>query len=234
MKSNEEQLKSRGHVDENELKSYMDLSKEELLGFLHSKDATKRTIAARIIKKYKDTSILKQLISSLVEEKKLYTKIALSESVGDYGEEASCLLIKYLGKVGNNQYKGLPDKPFDKSNYPLPRDIISRTICKVGIPALKYLRECLYKGSYEQILEAIDAIGFISFYKYDNSCLSDIIVLMDRYKDDNLMIWKLIRALQSFRNIEVIEMLMKYIDSDIKQHQWEARRSIEQIQNSLV
>ncbi|AOT72470.1 hypothetical protein [Geosporobacter ferrireducens] len=85
--------------------------------------------------------------------------------------------IEYLGKVGKNQYKELPDKPFDKNNYPLPRDIISRTICKVGIPALKHLRECLYTGSYEQILEAIDAIGFISFYEYDNSRQNDIIIL---------------------------------------------------------
>lgn len=234
MKSNEEQLKLRGYVDENELKSYMDISKEELLGFLHSKDTTKRTIAARIIKKYKDISILKELISCLVVEKKLYTKIALSESIGDYGEEASCLLIKYLGKVGNNQYKDLPDKPFDKSNYPLPRDIISRTICKVGIPALKHLRECLYTGSYEQKLEAIDAIGFISFYEYNNSCQNDIIILMDKYINDDLMIWKLIRALQSFANIEVLNLLKKFMRSDIKQHQWEAMRSIQQIQKRLI
>ena len=57
---------------------------------------------------------------------------------------------------------------------------------------------------------------------------------MNKYKDDNLMIWKLIRALQSFKNIEALEILKKYIDSDIKQHQWEARRSIEQIQNRLM
>lgn len=164
MNCSEEQLRSRGYVDENELKNYIDLSKEELLSFLHSKDATKRTIVARLIKKHKDISILKELISSLMVEKKLYTKIALSESIGDYGEEASCLLIEYLGKVSKNQYKELPEKPFDKSNYPLPRDIVSRTICKIGIPALKHLKECLYTGSYEQILEAIDAIGFISLF----------------------------------------------------------------------
>lgn len=57
---------------------------------------------------------------------------------------------------------------------------------------------------------------------------------MNKYKDDNLMIWKLIRALQSFKNIEALEILKKYIDSDIKRHQWEARRSIEQIQNRLM
>ena len=234
MKSNEKQLKTRGYIEDNELKYYLDLTKEELLNYLHSRDAIRRTIAARILKKFKEICVLKELISSLIVEKKLYTKIALSESIGEYGEEACCLLIDYLGKVGKNQYKELPDKPFEKSNYPLPRDIISRTICKIGIPALKHLRECLYTGTYEQILEAIDAIGFISFYEDDSSCLSDIITLMNKYKDDNLMIWKLIRALQSFKNIEALEILKKYIDSDIKRHQWEARRSIEQIQNRLM
>lgn len=151
MKSNVEQLKTRGYIEDNELKYYLDLSKEELLNYLHSRDAIKRTIAARILKKFKEICVLKELISSLIVEKKLYTKIALSESIED-----------------------------------------------------------------------------------DNSCLSDIITLMNKYKDDNLMIWKLIRALQSFRNIEALEILKKYIDSDIKQHQWEARRSMEQIQNRLM
>ena len=233
MKSNEKQLKSRGYIEDNELKYYLDLSKDELLNYLHSTDAVRRTIAARIIKRFKEIDILNELISSLIVERKLYTKIALSESIGEYGEEACWLLIDYLGRVGNNQYRELPDKPFEKSNYPLPRDIISRTICKIGRPALKHLRKCLYTGTYEQILEAIDAIGFISFYEEDNSCLNDIIVLMNKYKDDNLMTWKLIRSLQSFGNMETIEMLNKYVDSDIKQHQWEARRSIEQIHRHL-
>ncbi|PKM48908.1 MAG: hypothetical protein CVV02_18275 [Firmicutes bacterium HGW-Firmicutes-7] len=230
MKSNEEQLKSRGYVEDIDLKNYSDLSKEELLSYLNSKEAFKRTVAGKVIKKYKETSILTELISSLIVEKKLYTKIALSESIGEYGEDACCLLIEYLGKVGKNQYKELPDKPFDKSNYPLPRDIIARTICKIGIPALKQLRECLHTGSYEQILEAIDAIGFISYYENDNSCQNDIIILMDKYKSDNLMLWKLIRALQSFANDEVLDLLKRFIFSNIKQHQWEALRSIEQIQ----
>ncbi len=230
LKSNEEQLKSRGYVEDIDLKNYSDLSKEELLSYLNSKEAFKRTVAGKVIKKYKETSILTELISSLIVEKKLYTKIALSESIGEYGEDACCLLIEYLGKVGKNQYKELPDKPFDKSNYPLPRDIIARTICKIGIPALKQLRECLHTGSYEQILEAIDAIGFISYYENDNSCQNDIIILMDKYKSDNLMLWKLIRALQSFANDEVLDLLKRFIFSNIKQHQWEALRSIEQIQ----
>ena len=105
MKSNEKQLKSRGYIEDSELDYYLDLSKEELLSYLHSEDAVRRTIAARIIKRFNEINILKELISILIVEKRLYTKIALSESIGEYGEEACCLLINYLGRVGDNQYK---------------------------------------------------------------------------------------------------------------------------------
>jgi len=226
MKSNDEQLKSRGYVDEHEIKDFLDVSKEELLDFLHSKEAAKRTIAARLLKNNRDMNILKELISCLLKEKKLYTKIELSESVSAYGEEASQILIQHLGKVGKNQHAELPDKPFEKSSYPLPRDIISRTICKIGVPAIQYLRDCLHTGLYKQKLEAIDAIGFISYYENDHSCQNDLIVMIDQYKDDPLMIWKILRALQSFNSVEVLEILEKFVNSDIKQLRWEARRSI--------
>lgn len=229
MKSNEEQLRSRGYIEEKDLAPYKYFSKEELLELLKSKIATDRTIAVRLLVKYKDLDVIKSFISMLTVEKKLYTKIALSESIGEYGEEASKILINYLGKVGNNQHKSLPNKPFKKKNYPLPRDIVSRTLCKIGSPALNDLRSCFYTGEYIQILEAIDAIGFISYYEGDNTCLEDILKLANKYKEDELMTWKLLRALQAFEGEEVLDILGSYSESNVEQHRWEAMRSIEQI-----
>lgn len=233
MKSSKEQLKLRGYIEDKDLQPYINFSKNKLIELLNSKDAINRTVAAKLLVNFKTRDVLKVLISRLVLEKKLYTKIALSETIGCYDENACEELIKYLGKVGKNQHRKLPDKPFGKKNYPLPRDIFARTICKIGVPALKHLKDCLFTGEYKQVLEAIDAIGFISYYKKDNYCLYEIIDLLDKYKHDNLMVWKLLRALQAFPEEISLNTLKKYINSSIKQHRWEAVRSIEQIENKL-
>jgi hypothetical protein len=229
MKSNEEQLRNRGYIEDKELEQYSHLTRLQLIELLQSNIASERTIGARLLVRYKDIEVIKILISMLISEKKLYTKIALSESIGMYGKEASEILIEYLGKVGNNQHKSLPSKPFKKKNYPLPRDIIARTICKIGKPALNPLRRCLHNGEYTQILEAIDAIGFISYYEEDTTSLDDVIQLFAKYKDDSLMIWKLLRSLQAFKNEKVLEILKLYTTSSVEQHKWEAKRSLEQI-----
>ncbi|MCK5129447.1 MAG: hypothetical protein KAQ68_06330 [Clostridiales bacterium] len=229
MKSSKQQLSNRGYIKDYELTPYEDYTKQQLINMLKSCKATERTIAARLIVKFKDVDTIDALISALISEKKLYTKIALSESLGECGAPASSILIEHLGKIGNNQHKQLPDKPFGKNNYPLPRDIIARTICKIGKPAIPSLRECLNSGEYIQVLEAVDAVGFISYYENDSSATDDIMHLFLKYENANLMIWKLLRCLQSFNDTDVISLLQKYLVSDIKQLKWEATRSLEQI-----
>ncbi|ABR49480.1 hypothetical protein Amet_3352 [Alkaliphilus metalliredigens QYMF] len=229
MKSNEEQIRKRGYIEEDELNCYRPFTKVQLLKLLQSDIASDRTIAAKLLVEYKDIEVVKVLIAKLVTEKKLYTKIALSESIGSHGEKASKLLIEYLGKVGNNQHTSLPSKPFNKNNYPLPRDIIARTLCKIGKPAIRPLRSCLYDGDYLQVLEAIDAIGFISYYDDDITSLDDIIGLLHKYQEDDLMTWKLLRTLQAFKGEKVLGLLKPYTTSSVEQFRWESARSIDQI-----
>lgn len=229
MKSNIKQLRSRGYIEEEEILDYVNLSKKELLEMLESEVASNRTISAKLLKRFKKPEVMQALISRLTIEDKLYTKIAISESLGDFGEEASKELVKYLGKVGNNQHRTLPNKKFKKKNYPLPRDIIGRTICKLGKPALNTLKKCLNNGDYLQVLEAIDAIGYISYYENDITAEEDVINMIESYKDDELMVWKLIRALQSFNSERVQNILKEYSTSEVKQHRWEAKRSLVQI-----
>lgn len=229
MKSDIKQLKSRGYVEGEDLSKYSDDDKEELYKLLQSKTPVERTIASKLLIKYKDTETMLALIRELLKEKKLYTKIALSESVSIYEEKASKVLVNHLGKIGKNQHVTLPKKKFGKKSYPLPRDIIARTICKIGTPALKDLRICLKTGEYYQILEAIDAIGFISFYEHNEESFDDLVDLFKEYKSDNLIIWKLIRALQAFPNEKSVEILNNYAKSDVIQHKWESERSLEQI-----
>lgn len=111
--------------------------------------------------------------------------------------------------IGSNQNKVLSNKPFNKNNYPIPRDIIARTICKIGVPALNQVKKCLHNGEYRQIIKAIDAIGFISYYNNNDECFSYIIELFIKYKNDDLMIWKLLRALQVFPNEKLKQFVLK-------------------------
>ncbi|MCM1988311.1 hypothetical protein [Oceanirhabdus seepicola] len=232
IKSNLTQLRNRGYIEDKDLLIYKKYTKKELIELLKSKVSIERTIAAKLLGNYKDEETMTSLIESLIIEKKLYTKIAITESISLFGEKASESLIRYLGRIGSNQHKVLPDKPFNKNNYPLPRDIIARTICKIGVPALKELKKCLYNGEYRQITEAIDAIGFISYYNNNHECFSVIIELFIKYKNDDLMIWKLLRALQAFPNEKSIEILIQYSNSKVNQFQWEAKRSLKQIQRN--
>jgi HEAT repeat protein len=181
MKSNIQQLKGRGYIENVEIEEFAKLSKEQLINMLESKIPSERTISIKLLEKYKDKEVLKLLIRRLTVENKLYTKIELSEVISSYGEDASDILIDYLGKIGSNQYKEMPNKPFGKNNYPLPRDIVARTMCKIGKLALKSLKHCLKNGDYIQKLEAIDAIGFISYYENDRTLMNDIIELMSIY-----------------------------------------------------
>lgn len=230
MKSSSDQLRGRGFIDDLDLSEYQDMSVDQLLELLDSKVPTDRAIATRLLENFKEKRILNIMTDHLTMEKKLYVKIELTEAIASYGKEASQVLINYLGKVGNNQHRTLPDKPFQKKNYPLPRDIIARTICKIGKQALPDLKKCLYEGEYRGKLEAIDAIGFISFYEEDGSMKGDLVNVLEKYKDDELLVWKLLRAFQSFKDEEVKEILRNYLNSTIVQHRWEAERSLRQIE----
>ena len=139
LKSKNSELKKRGFIQDSEIPSNTSFSRTELLSFLNSNNPCERTIAAKIIARNHDSSFIEGLIKVLSIEKKLYPKIAISEALGCLGVRAVERCIPWLGKIGKNQHKILPKKPFKKNNYPLPRDIIARTICKSGAKALPIL-----------------------------------------------------------------------------------------------
>lgn len=67
MKSNIDQLKSRGYIEDHELEAYVDFSKEELLKLLDSIVATERTIAVRCLLKSKFHANFKATCDASVE-----------------------------------------------------------------------------------------------------------------------------------------------------------------------
>ena len=67
--------------------------------------------------------------------------------------------IIYLAKIGKNQYKELPSEPSRKKSYPLPRDIIARTLAKMDTSIMPFLMKVLKEDDLSKISEVIDAIN---------------------------------------------------------------------------
>ena len=233
MKSELEELIKRGQASEEHLAPCHDKSSSELLELLKSREPVDRTVAAKLLVKFPEPEVISRLIQILRSEDKLYTRIAITETLGELGEAALPELVKYLGKIGNNQHRELPAKPFEKPNYPLPRDIVARTITKIGVPALTALRKVLESGRQEQVLEALDALGHIAFYEKDRKSFSQVVACLDRFPNDVLVHWKVYRALQSFPNQEAIAILEYVVNNDERRELvWEAERSLRQIHNN--
>jgi len=219
----------RGQTTEKENSKYELFPDSMLIEKLNSISAQERNSAAKILGQRRCKKAVEPLCEHLIIEKALYARISISEALGNIGEPAVNKLLGLLGQIGNNQYKALPKKGFDKKNYPLPRDIVARTICKIGLPALPKLEKILIGINYIQIREAIDAIGYISFYENTTKCESILIKSYQQYSDDKLIIWKIIRAFQAINSIKVIKILEEVImESDNPVFRWEAVRSLGQ------
>ncbi len=230
-KNNYQVMESRGFVADDDVINYEYLLDDEIIAFLNSNLATHRTIAAKlIVKKSEASDFIDQLINTLLIEKKLYPRIAISEALGDLGRLSAEKCTPFLGVIGNNQHVLLPTQPFKKSNYPLPRDIVARTICKIGNAAIPVLLEKLDINNIKQLSEGIDAIGYISYYQKNTYAKDYIFKLTKLYKRNHLILWKLIRALQAFSSEEVVEYLQSILKTTtIQPLKWESKRSLQQI-----
>lgn len=230
MKSSKDDLQSRGYIDQVYINQFKKINSTELFDLLNSNDSQERTVAAVLLGKRKTKKAVLPLCRRLEIEKKLYTKIALTEALSNIGIDSISELIILLGKIGKNQHRSLPKKPFNKKNYPLPRDIIARTIIKIGKPALPYLETVLKSDNEEQISEAIDAVGYISYYNNDLQSLHALNYCIKNHKSNDIIKWKIIRAFQSFPTESVIDYLENIVKhTEKKEFLWEAKRSLDQI-----
>lgn len=224
--------KKRGEIDLNYIKTHNNLSNEQLLILLNNENPQKRTVAAKILGQRKYKEAIPELCSRLSKEGCLYTKIEISNAIIEFGTLSIKELIKYIGKVGKNQHQKLPKNIFKKKNYPLPRDIIIRTIIRLGADTLPYLKPLLLNKSPKFLSEVIDAIGYITFYSKEYSLLDDLLKIFDNSKNSEILHWKVIRAFQSFPDEKIVSRLEKvYRESNIPAHRWEAIRSLAQINN---
>jgi len=141
---NQTAKEKRGFTTEVNNDLFINKSDIELIPLLKSNDPRERTSSATILGQRKSEKAIFALCEQLKNEKALYSKIAISETLGKIGKPTIKRLVKYLGKIGNNQHKTLPGKIFNKWSYSLPRDIIARTICKIGDSILVDLISACY------------------------------------------------------------------------------------------
>lgn len=217
----------RGQVSAPEVKQYENSSLTELSALLKHDDPRKRTIAARLIGAHRKIELIPLLCKSLAMEKSLYARIALSEALGKMGEPAVIPLLALLGKIGNNQETELPQKYCAKKSFPLARDMAARTLVKLGEPAISGLMETMRGGNHFRTQQALDAIGGIVSRTHDMRSLSVLLGAFKDCADNEVTIWKIVRALSAFQHVEalgpLIEMLKNHAEPSIR---WEAARSI--------
>ena len=239
MKSSTDQLKSRGYITIEDVESRMNHTKSEWLEMIHSKEAYQRTIAVKLLSEKSDVDdeLMQLFLQRLTQEKKLYTKIELCDALAKGGVPAAKLMVHYLGQIGNNQHQALPTKAFNKNSYPLPRDIIARTLAHMNPDVLPTLLDILQTNRLPAIREVIDAIGFICFYNnlHTNSQISDALMLcLKNYAHDDVIRWKLVRSFESFNDSDVIHTLVNIEQNDSQQIiRGEARRSLDMISDRM-
>ncbi len=198
MKGTPDQLIKRGFLAKGEELQFLDLSFHEKIVLLKSNTPEKRTLAARLLANQSKSDAIEYLINALKLETKLYPKLEICNSLVNYKQHAVKPLVKILGEIGNNQHKTVPGKDFKKSSYPLPRDIASRTLARIGENALAELSIVIASGNMNQISEAVDAIGYVCYYSYNSEFF---VKLKDCYLKNNgsdLIRWKIIRAMSGF------------------------------------
>lgn len=163
MKSCISDLQKRGYATSEDTERLSGLPQKILIEKLHSSDAAIRTMAASNLPSI-DENVTRELLQQLAIEKCLYTKIAICVSLERGNLKTAELMTEYLSKIGNNQYKALPNKVSAKKSFPLPRDIVARSLGKMDVSVFPALMAVLDEHDRAKICEVLDDIGYMVFY----------------------------------------------------------------------
>ena len=216
MKSTRSQLKNRGMASPEEIAACASLPWEQLVEELRSPDPCRRTAAARCMDpKSKAAAVL--LLEQLAQEKCLYTRLAICETLEKGTEETAEKMLPWLGRIGNNQYKALPDKVSAKKSFPLPRDLIARSLARMDTAFFPLLLQLFNTGSEQQISEALDPAGFMAFYHpalATGENAERILHLLHSHSGSEIIVWKVLLCLSAFPVPEAVRILEGYAVRD--------------------
>lgn len=211
-KSSPKDLQRRGLASAEDIRSLKDLPASGLITLLHSEDAVARTAAAYNLFLMDDLAVV-HLLEQLSIEKSLYTKIAICEVLEKGGLDAARKMTAYLGKIGCNQHRMLPAKISAKKSYPLPRDIIARSLGKMDTSVLPALLDVLQSGDEAKISEVLDALGFMAFYHKEVATEENaqaVYRVLHDFADNALIVWKSVVCLSAFPLPQSIMILQDF------------------------
>jgi hypothetical protein len=230
--SNIEDLRERGYIEQYDLSKYRNLDKEQLIELLNDKVAINRSSAARVISmKYglNDAELAKIFLEQLVKEKKLYTRLELCSALEKGNEVTAKEMTYYIGRMGNH-HKVLPQRPSLKKSFPLPRDMIARSLGRMSPRIMPVLNDVLDSGDVDIISEVLDAIGYLTFYNEvaaTKNNLNKVLETVEKYKDNPVVLWKCIICLSGFPLTDCVKFLTKFINENSNSlYVEEAKRSL--------
>ena len=198
-----------GYVSEREIKDYEDYAPFELERLFTDEDPKKRSIAAAVISRRRLREFIPMLCQGLVEEEAPYSRRAIAEALGQMGEAAVKPLVDLLGKIGHSQETALPqkmEKRASRNSYPVIQDVAANILVKIGNPAIPALIEKVKAGDGFATQQAIDAIGGIVSKTGDKRALPALLEAPEQFEDE-VSVWKIVRALSAFQTLEVIKPL---------------------------
>lgn len=258
MKSSENDLKMRGFPAEDVIVEIAGLSAEEYIRLLASPQADIRSAAAIhlrpvmggatdaplsratsgdaadiLLGRTAADGATDALLECLAVEKCLYTRIAICETLEKGDLCTARRMVQYLGKIGRNQHRQLPDKVSAKKSFPLPRDIIARTLGRMDISVYPVMEDVLVSGDLMKMREVLDAIGYMVFYNpklATEANVAQILAMADF--DDIILVWKMLLCLSAFPLPESLKVLENFSGREDILGQ-EAMRSIRMIKRSM-
>lgn len=183
-----------------------------LYTWLTSTKAHQRTLAIRTLASRKQITT-KQLLELLKTEKALYTKMEICTCLQQGNSEDVKQMIPYLGTIGTNQLHSI-GKTSKKKCYPLPRDIIARTMAKMSEECIETVFMEIHNIDKIKLYELLDAIGSLLFYhplSNKEYYFKKIKNIYFKYVNDELMVWKICTCLSAFKTHESVELL-RYLE----------------------
>ncbi|MBO0453244.1 hypothetical protein [Candidatus Enterococcus murrayae] len=192
------QRKKRGWVEDSELAAHKNKAVDELTPLLFSKKASERTLAAKLLPLTCETS--DNLLICLKTEPALYTRLAITEKLESGNQTTALKMIDFLAIIGDNQHRS-PAAPSKKKSFPLPRDLMARSLGRMTPEIFPTLLEAADILPLPQLSELIDAIGYMAFYHPALATTENyqrLLQIKNTYSNEPLIQWKFLICFSAF------------------------------------
>jgi hypothetical protein len=213
MKSSKLDLRKRGMASEEDITLLQSLSTEELCKKVNSSVPAERSAAVIVLRSrctVHDPAHVARLLERLAIEKALYTKLEITVSLEAGNEITASLMCDYLGRIGNNQHRIIPETVSKKKSFPLPRDIIARSLGRMNTCVFPVLLNRLKTNERQELTELTDAIGYMAFYNKElatEEAFLPILQTYEKYISDELIVWKISLCCSGFPLKESVDLL---------------------------